>query len=454
MRSRQLLTWAVILAVAAGAWLLSAHLDQRHQEEEAQASRLMPPEEIMAARSLDLAGREYPQPLRLERGGQEGWRLTQPLEYPADGLVVGRMLTSLSQARITQRLAQPGPLADFGLEPPSLELTMGGPAGQANRLLVGELSPSGESVYLARPGQAEVLLAPAELRGALARGLSELRDKTVLEFPLDQVRRVELRQEGTKPLVLERQDGGWQLAGQGPADPREVENLLLQAHGLLAQGFLDRDFKPAKLGLEPPRNLLLLTLQDGGQRGLSWGLGVPGKNQIYARRQEGGPLLLVSDEGLARLQRKPRDLLDRRVFTLERSAVEGLRIARQGSQMVFARQEGQWRRLEPPGGPQEGQVAERLLWDLLDLKWEKPLPAGQHGLEPPALSFSIWPQGGPQAGQTLELGQADPHSGLTAARLTGRTEVLGVKLNFLDKIPQEAGEPAPAPGDQGHSVRK
>lgn len=455
MRSRQLLTWAVILAVAAGAWLLSAHLDQRHQEEEALASRLMPPEGVMAARSLDLAGREYPQPVRLESGGQEGWRLTQPLQWPADGLVVGRMLTSLAQARVSQRLAQPGPLADFGLDPPSLELTLAGPSGPASRLLVGELSPSGESVYLARPGQPGVLLAPAELRGALLRGLLELRDKTVLDFPLDQVRQLELRQEGAPALLLERQEaGGWQLAGQGAADPREVENLLLQTHGLLAQGFVDQGFKPAKLGLEPPRNLLMLTMQDGGQRGLVWGTQVPGKNQVYTRRQEGGPLLLVSDEGLARLRRQPRDLLDRRVFTLDRAAVEGLKIARQGSQMVFARQDAQWRRIEPPGGPQEAQLGERLLWDLLDLKWEQIMPPGQYGLESPALSLSIWPQEGPGAGQTLDLGRADPQGGLVAARVRGRAEILGVQLNFLDKIPQEAGEPAPAPGEQGHSVRK
>lgn len=454
MRSRQLVTWVMILAVAAGAWFLSTYLDQRHQEEEAQAGRLVPPEEVMAARVLELQGRDYPQPLRLERADQGGWRLTRPLDWPADGLVVGRMLTGLSQARVGQRLAAPGPLADFGLEPPRLELTLSGPAGQASRFLVGELSPSGEWLYLARPGQTEVLLAPAELRGSLARGLTELRDKAVLGFPLDQVRRVELEAAGAPALALERRQEGWLLEGHGPADPREVENLLLQAHGLLAQDFVDRDFQPARLGLEPPEHRLVLTLADGARLGLSWGAPVPGKNQVHARRLEGGPLLLVQDDSLGRLRRRPLDLLERRLFTLDPSAVEGLAIARPGGRMVFARQEGQWRRIEPPGGSREDQMGERLLGDLLDLKWERPLPASPRGLEPPVLSLSLWTRQGPDAGQTLELGQTDPQSGLAPARLAGRAEVWGVKFDLTDKIPQEAGEPAPAPGDQGHSARK
>ena len=447
MRSRRLLAWVVILAVAAGTWFLSTHLDQRHQEEETKASRLLALEDAAAVQSLELTGRDYPEPVRLERQGQ-GWRLTQPLDYPADGLAVGRMLNALLQARISQRLASPGPLKDFGLDPPLIDLALGGPQDTTSRLLVGELSPSGESVYLAHPGQTEVLLAPAELRGALSRGVLELRDKTVLDFAVAQVRRVEMKQ-GVKTLILERGETGWVLAGQGAADPKEVETLLFQAHGLLAQGFVDRDFKLAKLGLEPPLGRLLLTLEDGSQTGLLWGVQVPGKNQVHARRYSGGPLLLVQEDSQKRLERRPQELLDRRLFTLEASAVDRLKIVQAGRETLFARQNGQWRRSEPPGDQAAGQAGEALVWDLLDLKWEKPLPAGEHGLDQPGLTLTMWSQASPGAGQTLELGRVDRQSGLLAARRQGQQGLYGIKADIINKIPPGAPAGNAPPGDQG-----
>jgi hypothetical protein len=456
MSSRRLLAWAVILAMVAGAWILSNGLDQRHEDEETKANRLLELDNITAALVLEFKGRDYPQPLRLERGGQEQpWRLTQPLAWPADGLAVGRVLESLARTRVSQRLEQPGPWSDFGLEPPRLELTLTDPQGGSRTLLVGEISPSRDSVYLARPGQGEVLLAPAELGSALTKSLLELRDKIVLDFPLAQVRRLELGQ-GPRALVLERAEaaGHWTLAGHGPADPGEVENLLLQIHGLLAQGFVDQDFKPAKLGLEPPRGRLILTLEDGSQKGLLWGVGVSGKNQTYARRKEGGPLMLVRDESLERLARQPQDLLDRRLFTLEAAAVERLRIQRPGQEMIFARQDGQWRRLQPPGDAGAGQAGERLVWDLLDLKWEKPLPAGSPGLETPRMTLTLSQGGGQEASQVLELGPVDPQSGLLLARLAGQSTIFGIKSDFMDRIPQVPGANPREPGDEGQSPRK
>ncbi|CAO0824025.1 hypothetical protein DFAR_4030009 [Desulfarculales bacterium] len=74
-----------------------------------------------------------------------------------------------------------------------MELTLTDRQGAARTLLMGEISPTGELVYLVRPGQLEVLLAPAGLRISLAKGLLDLCDKVVLAFPLVKVCRLELK---------------------------------------------------------------------------------------------------------------------------------------------------------------------------------------------------------------------------------------------------------------------
>ena len=316
---------------------------------------------------------------------------------------------------------------------------------------LGELSPSGESVYLAQAGQPGVLLAPAQLRGALAKTALELRDKTVLDFPLEQVRRLELTLAG-QTLTLERapDHGGWLLGPGQAADPAEVENLLLQAHGLLAQGFLDKDIKPSRLGLEPPQGRLSLTLDDGSQRGLVWGGAAPGQNQAHARRLEGGPVFVVRGQSLARLERRRFDLLDRRLFSLTEAAVARLSLLGPGVERIYARQQGQWQRLRPPGNQDDGLAGQGLLADLLDLRWEKPLPAGDYGLQSPVLTISLTPAEGQGPGQALQIGKIDPQTGLLAAQLTGRTEIYGIKSSFLGTISQQIGAPPPALGDKAH----
>lgn len=452
MKARQLVIWVLALAAAAAAWFITDGLERDSAQEKDLAGRVLSLSDPQAVASLELGGEMFPQAVRIERQDQEQrWQITAPLQGPADALAVGRVLGGLLEARIKERLAKPEDPAQFGLAPPRLTLAVTDRQGQKTELLVGELSPSKDLLYLAPPDLAEVWLAPAELRGSLAQTLFDLRDKTALDFVVSAVERLELRLAG-KDLVLTRQRGGsdpaWTLEGQGPADPRAVEDLLFQIHGVQAAAFIDQGFDLAKLGLDQPAEGLWLTLDKGQKLGLAIGGRKPAGDRRYLRRLAGGPVLEVAADSLKRLERQPLDLVERHVLKLDRALAQGLTLRREGQELVFAKGEAGWKRVKPaPAAEAEDpERADFLLWDLAGLKWEKILPAGDYGLQPPRVVVVVAlgaEADRPARSLTLEIGALDPASGLLAAATPGDGRVFGIKPALLQRVEALFAPPEP-----------
>lgn len=461
MNPRRLIVWALLLALAIGAYYYSGSRQQQDAKAKDEQARLVTAlAEPLNVASIDLRGTEVPKPIRVERrDDQQRWVLTAPLDYEADGLAVGRVIGALLEARVTQRIAPKGPLADFGLEPPRLAVTLTDRQGVQAEVLVGDLSPSKEHLYAALPGSGEVLLLPAALRGEVARTLFDLRGKTVLDFVVSQVRRVELK-DPQQTLVLERAEApagsgaGWTLAGHGEAAEKAVDDLLYQIHGLQATAILDDGLNLERMGLERPGRSITLTMADGSSLGLAVGGSLSTTPETYVRRLAGGPVLVLKNESLTRLQRQPRDLIQRRVLIFERDQAVALGIAREGETQLYEKKDGRWRRTQPPGGGENaGENASLFLWDLADLKWERLLgPTEAQGLDKPAavITLTLAAAEGESSAQkrTLTLGQPVAGQELLAARAEGDPRVFGISPSFIGVIPSgaEQAPPVEAPG--------
>jgi hypothetical protein len=467
---RRLIIWALLLALAAGAYYYSGSRQASDAKAKDEQARLVTAlADPLSVASLDLSGSEVPKAIHLEhRDGQQLWALTAPVQGEADSLAVGRVIGALMEARVSQRITPKGPLADFGLEPPRLAVSLTDRQGVKAEVLVGDLSPSKESLYAALPGSTEVLLLPAALRGEVARTLFDLRGKTALDFVVSQVRRVELK-DGEQTLVLERAateagapagaEARWILAG--PKDSQEastkaVDDLLYQIHGLQATAILDEGLNLARMGLEHPGQSVTLTMEGGASLGLAVGGPVAGSQETYVRRLEGGPVLVLKNDSLARIKRQPKDLMQRRVLLFERDQAQALSIEREGQPQLYEKKDGRWQRLQPPGGGEEaGETAGLFLWDLADLKWESLLtPQAAQGLDKPAAVITLTmaaPAGADSSAQkqTLTVGQARPGQELVAARLEGDARIFGISPSFLGMIPSGAEPAAPVEGPAG-----
>jgi len=139
-------------------------------------------------------------PIKIERGTDVAWTLTQPLQWPANEFAVNRIISELQQLRpyvnfnVAEIQKAGASLADYGLEKPPITLTytpevttpnatpksvvlkIGGPTQAGNRLYI--LSPDGSQIYVVNRSLAE----------SLALHIEDLRADTLFTIPVFEVR--------------------------------------------------------------------------------------------------------------------------------------------------------------------------------------------------------------------------------------------------------------------------
>lgn len=456
MSGRKLLIWVIFALVAAAAFFLSDYDAEQKQARQNEANRVVSLSDPLTVQTVELSGAEVPKPVRIVRDEKaRGWRLTEPVQCPADSLTVGRLIGDVLDARVSERLKEPGELGQFGLKPPDFSLTLTDGKGQKAVLLLGDLSPTKDHVYGSRPDATEVWFLPPTLRSAVDRPLFDLRDKAMVDFVVMNVESLSLTQGGQELAVRRERTQGkpdapasWSFADGQPADPEQVEDLLFQIHGLRAKSFLDTGIDPVKMGLDKPVLSLAIGLTGDRRTGLVVGGPVLGEKERYARRTEGGPVMTLDQAGLERLKKADRAMLTPRwVRRFDRLGARTLEVVRDGGALKYAMQDGQWRRVSPADGPRTEEAAALVIWDLANLKWERMLPeGGAYGLDKPQAVIRV---GLTKAGAgdtkgmeeyTLTLGTLDPASGLLAARVEGDPRIYGVSPKLMQGLPKETAK--------------
>lgn len=205
-------------------------------------------------------------PIVLKREG-DGWRLIEPVQATADGTEVASLLHMLLEAKEERRIEEaPTRLADYGLERPSLTLSVTLKGGKTlPALLLGDLNPNGRSVYAKRPDQPGVFLATVIVRVRADRKPDDFRNKTLLALEPNQVTQVELTGKG-QPISLSQAEGkGWEMSKpiKARADAAVIGQMLWKIKDARVTAFVgsDPDAK-RRYGLERPD--LIVELKDAG----------------------------------------------------------------------------------------------------------------------------------------------------------------------------------------------
>ena len=157
---------------------------------------------------IEIIGRET---VVLERS-EEGWRLSEPLEAPADATEVDVVLDNLETMELDRRipLEDGMSLEEFGLDEPRLSVRFRA-AGDDYELRFGDdtLTPSNQ--YAQRTDENDVLIVATYLSGNLDLTAWELRDKSVFHVGDDATpSRVEI-QRGDTRIELLREGELWTM---------------------------------------------------------------------------------------------------------------------------------------------------------------------------------------------------------------------------------------------------
>lgn len=263
MRGRWLALLVGLLAVLAALFMMGRMAQQPGE----------PYSRPLVTLNMDQVGRiviEGPKGRTVLEKGPDGWRLTAPVDYPAEPELMDATLGFLSGMTSNGVIStNPDKAALFQVDDAKglhVSLYFADEADPRLRLTVGKLAPGFSHTYVKVDDQPEVHEVAGALRFQLERDATGWRDKRVLTFDPAAIDRVTLA--GGRSVAVRRDGEGWAWdvgpeGGEMPAGApatEAVERLVRHLSALRAQDFVDEP--PAA----PEKPLMSITLGRGADR--------------------------------------------------------------------------------------------------------------------------------------------------------------------------------------------
>jgi hypothetical protein len=130
---------------------------------------------------LDLQ-RKGQKTVTLEKDASGNWQLTAPQKLRADEGEVRNLLFALTPLNADRLLEEKAAgFRPYGLEEPSLQLTITARDNKPRKLLFGDETPTGNGVYARLENDPRVFIVAAYNQRALDKGVNDLRDKKPAE---------------------------------------------------------------------------------------------------------------------------------------------------------------------------------------------------------------------------------------------------------------------------------
>jgi hypothetical protein len=231
MSGKGLLIATIVLAALAGAVWWS---NRAKSAEASKPSTDTPPKLITMteadAQRVEIRKRDAESTVLEKQNGK--WRITAPQELPADedaatGVVSG--MTGLSWDQLVDEKATD--LSQFGLDKPTVQVTLAGKGGRKT-LLVGDETPTSGSFYAKLEGDPRVFTISSFTKGNVDKTPRDLRNKRLLTFSDDKLTRVELTAKGQTIELGKNAQNEWQIVRPGAmrADGNAVDELVRKLH--------------------------------------------------------------------------------------------------------------------------------------------------------------------------------------------------------------------------------
>lgn len=310
------------------------------------------------------------------------WEIVEPVEADASiGDIEGvtSALSSLELERVIEE--DPTDLKTYGLDAPRIEVDFKADQGKkSGRLIVGNKTPTGASMYARRDDEKKVFLIPEFQDRSINKTTFDLRDKIVMRLDRENIDAFEIHAVNAPghPLVLTRTGDEWSLTRplKARADSIAVRTLIdgfgtVQMQSIAAASPTPADLK--KFGLAPP--VATVTFHVDKER---FTLAVGGKasdETIYVRNMSFPSVVIVEKSVADDVKKSADDLRPKEVFASTAFNTTRAEFTRVGQTVVFEKVKGQgegaeetWRRVSPNPAAADKTKMETLLLALADLR--------------------------------------------------------------------------------------
>jgi hypothetical protein len=196
------------------------------------------------------------------------WQIAEPKPLPADQEAAGQVISALSSLNADKTIEDnAADLAPYGLNNPSLTVTVTRKDGKTDTLLVGDETPTASGNYVKRAGDAKVFTIASFNRTSLDKTPNDLRDKRLLTFTSEKLTRVELNAKGQSVEFGKNNQNDWQILKPRPlrADGSQVEDLVRKLKDAkMDTSVSDDDAKKAAAAFNSGTKVATATVTDSG----------------------------------------------------------------------------------------------------------------------------------------------------------------------------------------------
>jgi hypothetical protein len=228
MKPRNLLIAAAVLAALSGAvWYSKRHPPSTTSTTPASTSPKLleiPEKEVQ---TVDLKKKDG-SAVDLERVAGK-WQITAPEKWSADQDAANSLVTALSPVSadnvVEDKTNDP---AKYGLNAPSLTVTVHRNNGKSDQIFFGDEVPAGSLVYARVDNDPKVYAVSSSVKTSFDKSANDLRDKRLLTFNSDKLTRLELVAGKSDIEFGKNNQNEWQILKPQPyrADSSQVEDLV------------------------------------------------------------------------------------------------------------------------------------------------------------------------------------------------------------------------------------
>lgn len=362
--------------------------------------------------------------IELVRGAGGKWTIAKPVRADADQTTANNLARAISECEVKKTVEQkPADLTPFGLAKPEAVVTITTrDKGALPGIEVGRTTPVGFSAYIKTTDKPAVLLTSSAFPPGMKKTLSDLRDRELMTFKVDDVRKIDLEREGLPTVELDKNDGKWSVVkpARYAADPTQVRQLLSGlANARVADFINDYPASVTQFGLERPRlSVAVSTGKIGQDESLLFGAKQTeaGQDGIYVRRGERTGVYSVHQYVMDGVDKSVFELRDKTVLSFDSAEVQSVAVSGGSKSFSLRRAGGKWEVADGLKGEADVAVVERFLNQLHDLKGqsivEDPLrDPKKFGLDKPAEEVVLAGKDGKRLG------------GVSLARVERRNEI-------------------------------
>lgn len=424
---------AVLLALCAAYWYM-VHSQQERKKQAVEAKRLFSfaPADVTTVSIL----REGERTSTGVRDADGTWRITEPMEIPANPIIWDRVAKTLAEFANQRTIEEkPTDLSLYKLDTPRLKVTAKTKDGESIALQFGEMDPTQKFRY-ALLGEGPVFLAGPDQFYEVDRDLTWLRDCDLLRKGKTGITHIEFTPLRAKPatpadqkpeveesvtVIAEKDDNGvWSIVAPQPgtADQQLLNTLASDLQYARGRDYIDAPENLNDYQLDPPKaRVRVRTDKDSDLQTVYFGAFEPAKKEnagVYAM-QEGRPSVFVVDANIVAgfPLSGPDAWREKRIITRQGSDITALKYQAGPQQFLLVKDESRgWMIKEPQEEATDQAAVSRFIGEMLQMKGSasyverKP----EFGLDVPAIRITLTYKDVDSPAEILVGAGADPDS--------------------------------------------